>query len=314
MASNIPAIAVIQGGNGAEAEVSRSTGQAVYNALKQTYDNVKQFELGAQLAETLKAFAPTVVFPAVHGAPGEDGTLQGFLDLLGIPYVGSGVAASAVAFNKALARAVLVERGLPMASAVICHDHSNFESSAERALRTLGESVVVKPSCQGSSIGVSFANGGAELRRALEQAFAYSDSVVVEQRIIGREITCGVLATPDARALPVIEVRTPPGSWYNYEHRYTAGLSEHVIPAGIRPEQAAEVQRIALAAHLALGCRDLSRSDFVVPEHGTPVLLEVNTLPGMTSTSLYPDAARAAGLDFPKLVSQLIEAAIARNA
>jgi D-alanine-D-alanine ligase len=172
---------------------------------------------------------------------------------------------------------------------------------------------VIKPARQGSAIGVRFASHPAATEEALAAALALDERALVEQRIRGREITVAILERPEPEALPVIEIRTPAGSWYDYEHRYTAGLSEHVVPAPLPPPQYARTQEVALLAHRALGCRDLSRVDLVVPDRREPVLLEVNTLPGMTPTSLYPDAARAAGISFEALVAYLVERAAERG-
>ena len=171
--------------------------------------------------------------------------------------------------------------------------------------------MVVKPASQGSAVGASLVDDPDGLDKALEQAFAYEERVLVEERIHGREITAAVLERNGIEVLPIIEVRTPPGSWYDYQHRYTEGLSEHIVPAPLPDAQYRRVEEMARIAHQVLGCRDLSRADFIVPE-GEPVLLEVNTLPGMTPTSLYPDATRAAGLSFEDLVVHFVERARSR--
>jgi len=172
---------------------------------------------------------------------------------------------------------------------------------------------VVKPSRQGSAVGVRFPQRKADLEAALDLAFKYDERVLVEERITGREITVGILERNDVEALPVVEIRTPSGSWYDFQHRYTPGLSEHLVPAPLPPAQYKRTQELAVRAHRVLGCRDLSRVDFVVPDEGEPVVLEVNTLPGMTPTSLYPDAAGAAGFSFEALVRVLVERAWSRR-
>jgi D-alanine-D-alanine ligase len=172
--------------------------------------------------------------------------------------------------------------------------------------------VAVKPASQGSAVGVAFAETDDELARALDDAFRYDVRVLVEEYVTGSEITVGILESPEPFAFPVIDIRTPGDSWYDFEHRYTVGLSEHVIPAPLPEDVYAEVQDLAVRAHTTLGCRDLSRVDFVVEPEGRTVLLEVNTLPGMTPTSLYPDGAQAAGISFEQLVEQLVERALSR--
>lgn len=306
-------IAVVCGGPSAEAEVSRSSGRCVADALRETYANVVLIELDRSIGERLRTVRARVVFPILHGPPGEDGTFQGFLEILGLPYVGCGVRASALAIDKVIARQVFQEHGLRVAAGIVVPRSDGPSAAARRVRETLGTDVVVKPSSQGSAVGTFLIDDPAELEEALDQAFAYDDQVLVEQRIRGREITAAVLERNGIEVLPVVEVHTPPGSWYDYEHRYTEGLSEHLIPAPLPGAQYERVEAMADLAHRALGCRDLSRADFVVPEGGEPVILEVNTMPGMTPTSLYPDAARAAGLSFPSLMAHFAERALSRS-
>jgi D-alanine-D-alanine ligase len=305
-------IAVVCGGPSAEAEVSRSSGRCVADALRETYSNVVLVELDPSIGERLRAVRAQLVFPVLHGPPGEDGTFQGFLEILGLPYVGCGVRASALAIDKVIARQVFHEHGLRVAAGVVADRSDGARGAAQRVQETLGCDVVVKPSSQGSAVGTFLVDEPEALEGALTQAFEYDEQVLVEERIEGKEITAAVLERDGVEVLPVIEVRTPPGSWYDYEHRYTEGLSEHIIPAPLPEAQYRRVEAMAESAHRALGCRDLSRADFVVPEEGEPVILEVNTMPGMTPTSLYPDAARAAGLSFPALVAHFAERARSR--
>lgn len=290
------------------------SGRGVAEALRASYSNVVLLELDAEIGVALATTGAEVVFPVLHGPPGEDGTFQGFLEILGLPYVGSAVHASACAMDKILAKHLFRDAALPVARDVIVQRLVGPSAGAEQVLQTLVSRVVVKPSRQGSALGVLFPNGRAELEAALEEAFSYDDRVLVEERVEGREITVGILERSEIEALPVLEVRTPPGSWYDFEHRYTQGLSEHLIPAPLPEAQYERTQHLAKRAHEALGCRDLSRVDFVVPDAGEPIILEVNTLPGMTPTSLYPDAVRAGGLSFEALVTLLIDRACSRKA
>ncbi|BAS26127.1 D-alanine--D-alanine ligase family protein [Limnochorda pilosa] len=308
-----PRVGVVCGGPSAEAEVSRVSGRGVAEALRATYEDVVVLELEPSISGRLQEERVDVVFPVLHGPPGEDGCFQGLLEILGLPYVGSGVLASACAMDKVTAKRLFRASGLPVAREVVVAPAERPAEAAERVRAELGADVVVKPARQGSAVGVGFGHDGT-LEEALAQALHFGDAVLVEERVRGKEITVAVLERDDrVEALPVIEIRTPPGSWYDYPHRYTPGWSEHVIPAPLPEATYARTQEVACLAHQALGCRDLSRVDFVVPDSGEPVLLEVNTIPGMTPTSLYPDAARAAGISFEQLVAHLVERALARG-
>lgn len=305
-------IAVINGGGSAEADVSRSSARGVVGALKENFDQVTSIELDDDVADSLSACGPDVVFPILHGPPGEDGTLQGFLEILGYRYVGSDVHSSSLAMNKIVAKQVFQEAGLPVADQCVVRRQSGIADSVARITQSLGESVVVKPACQGSAIGVTLIDNVSELHDAVETAFGYDHQLLVEERIQGREITVGVIDTDDGtQPFPVIEITTPENSWYDFDHRYTEGWSEHIMPADLPEQMTHDLQRIAVAAHQSLGCQDLSRADFIVTDNDI-YLLEVNTLPGMTPTSLYPDGARGYGLDFPELVHYLVERAAGR--
>lgn len=308
-------IAIVCGGPSPEAEVSRSTGQSIAQALRKNYMEVALVELDSSLDTVLRRVKPDVVFPAVHGQLGEDGLLQGFLTILGIPFVGSGAEASMLGMNKILSKQVFQWHQLPVAKSLVVSKEEKKAQASARIKAAFDKEVVIKPACAGSGIGVIFAQAkdARGVKEGLEQALEYGSQALVEERIIGAEITAAVLERERLETLPVIEIRTPPGSWYDYEHRYTPGLSEHIIPAPLPAHQYARVQEVAALAHRALGCRDLSRADFVVPEKGEPILLEVNTVPGMTPTSLFPDAAQKAGISFPALVSLLVERAYDRS-
>ena len=301
-------VAVVCGGPAAEREVSLTSGREVANALKASFEDVTVHEPDLQLAEELLRGSIDVVFPALHGPLGEDGSIQGMLEVAGVPYVGSGVAASACAIDKVIAKRLFRDAGLPLAREVVV-DRATAENATQRVRDELPGRVAVKPASQGSAVGVAFAETDEELQTALDEAFRFDERVLVEEYVTGSEITVGILESPEPAPFPVIDIRTPGDSWYDFEHRYTVGLSEHVIPAPLPPEVYAEVQDLAIRAHTTLGCRDLSRADFVVEPEGRIVLLEVNTLPGMTPTSLYPDGARAAGISFEQLVKQLVEGA-----
>jgi D-alanine-D-alanine ligase len=310
--SQSPRVAVLCGGPAAEREVSLTSGREVANALREAFADVSTHEPDLHLAEELMRGEIDVVFPALHGPLGEDGSIQGMLEVAGVPYVGSGVAASACAMDKVIAKRLFRDAGLPLAREVVV-DRANAAGAAARVRAELPGRVAVKPATQGSAVGVAFAESEEKLAAALEDAFAFDEKVLVEEFVEGSEITVGILESPEPFPFPVIDIRTPGDSWYDFEHRYGVGLSEHVIPAPLPPDVYAHVQELAVQAHVTLGCRDLSRVDFVVEPGGRIVLLEVNTLPGMTPTSLYPDGAQAAGISFAQLVERLVRRALDRG-
>jgi D-alanine-D-alanine ligase len=315
MSEELTRVAILGGGDSAEAAVSRVSANAVLTNLKAAGYSCELFELDAQLARNLQGFAPDVVFPALHGPPGEDGTLQGFLELLGLAYVGSGVQGSAFAMDKSVAKALFTRAGLPVAADRIYSANLSAAAIAQDIAQQLGHAVVIKPMQQGSALGVTPLPEGGDLVGPITAALELGRQILVEPFVVGREMTVGVLDLFDAPAetFPVIEVVTAEGEWYDYSNRYTMGASEHIIPAEISAELTTELQQIALAAHHCLGLEDLSRADFILRPDNTIVLLEVNSLPGLTPTSLYPDGGAAAGYPFPELLSRLVESAIRRK-
>lgn len=306
-------IAVICGGNSAESKVSRISAQSVMNALKKNYHHTKQFELDEKLASYLDIFKPDVVFPVLHGPPGEDGTFQGFLEVLGYRYVGSEVHSSSFAMDKIIAKQIFASHNLPIVKDIVIDRGYSIDHAVSKILDLIGLSVVIKPARQGSALGVTLTRDQNDIQKGISDAFMFDERLLIEKRIRGKEITVGVLETnQDTLAFPVIEVTTPTDKWYDFQHRYTAGLSDHIIPAELDTAQTQRLQDIAIKAHQALGCRDLSRADFIVPNENTEYLLEVNTLPGMTPTSLYPDGAAGLGISFAELISYLTERAARR--
>ena len=307
-------IAVLAGGNSAEAEVSRSSAGGIAAALRAGGHEVAVIELDRELVNALRAFAPDVVFPMLHGPPGEDGTVQGLLAMLGLPFVGSGVQGSAAAMDKYLAKALFRAEGLNVAGDVLVAPGASAEAAAEAATDKLGERAVVKPRRQGSALGVTLLPDGGDLVEPLREALEFGSGALVERYQVGREATVAVLdehGRPPI-ALPVIEITVASGEWYDYDNRYTPGKSEHIVPAEFPQDCLDELADAALRAHRCLGLRDLSRADFVVGDDGI-YLLEVNALPGMTATSLYPDACRAVGIDFAELAERLVLSALRRG-
>lgn len=306
-------VGVISGGPAAEKEVSLASAAGVRAALAAAGHEAVELSLDERLVASLGAARVDVIFPAVHGPPGEDGTLQGLLDLIGLPYVGSGLEASVLGMNKLLSKQQFRLAGLQVPDEQLVTAATNTAAMHREIRHRFGERLVVKPASQGSALGTRLLDEATELPAALDEALALSASALVEPRIPGREITCALLETAGGTvSLPVIEVVTPENSWYDYAHRYTPGLSEHLCPAPLPQQLTDAVKQASLAAHDCLGCRDLSRADFIVTDDSC-FLLEVNTLPGMTPTSLYPDAAAAAGISFEALIDQLVRRARQRG-
>ena len=306
-------IAILAGGNSAEAQVSRNSAAQIEQALAESGHATQVIELDAKCAQALITMHPDVVFPALHGPPGEDGTVQGLLEMLHLPYVGSDVRGSALAMDKAIAKSVFIRRGLPACEDVIVHPSDDLFDAAETIQAKLGPRVALKPLNQGSAIGVQLLPTGGDIAEALKATIEYG-SCLVEPYIEGREMTVGVLQLGSkCFPHPVIKIRTPKDEWYDYEHRYTAGQSEHVMPAPIAAKLSEQLQAIAVSAHQALGLRDLSRADFIVTDKDEIYLLEVNGLPGMTPVSLYPEGAGAMGYSFQQLVNALVAQAHLRG-
>ena len=301
-------VAVLYGGMSAEREVSLSSGRQVLVALREAGYDVVPVEVGNDLRVVLAALdpPPDVVFNALHGRFGEDGAIQGVLDWLGIPYTHSGVRASALAMDKAAAKAVFVAAGLPVARGAVV-DVATLEHADPLPLP-----YVIKPVNEGSSVGVEIMRLGDNRRAAVAVAWRYGPDAMVEEYIPGRELTVAVMGD---RALAVTEIASNT-SFYDYEAKYAEGGSRHVIPAAIDASIYAHALDVALAAHKALGCRGASRSDFRYDdtrgEPGRLVLLEVNTQPGLTPTSLLPEQAAHHGMSFPQLCAWMVENATCR--
>jgi len=301
-------VAVLMGGRSAEREVSLNTGAQVAAALTSVGHEVLTIDSGADgFIGELEGVRPDVVFICLHGRFGEDGTVQGLLELLRLPYVGSGVLASALAMDKVMSKHFFAQQGIPTPAYV--HVRRGEAIDLDEITRTLGGKTVVKPANEGSAIGVTIAHVPEELPGALEEAFRFDDSVLVEQFVAGVEVTVGVIGNDEPVALPTLEI-VPEHEFYDYESKYVPGMSRHIIPARVSEQAREECARLSLLAHRALGCRGMSRSDTIVTEDGRVELLEVNTIPGMTSTSLLPDAAAAAGITFPELCDRLVRLAL----
>jgi D-alanine-D-alanine ligase len=294
-------ITVMLGGPSAEREVSLRSGAAVVAALRSRGHDV--FELDPQDANWVLPEKTDVVFLALHGTYGEDGTVQRQLEKLGVAYTGCDAEASRIAFDKLLTKQSCIEAVVPTAKFLV--------ADSAQTPWPLGwqPPMVVKPVRQGSSVGLQFVNRVDEWHTALAESLRFDSEVLVEEKIIGRETTVGIL---DGQALPVVEVRPKTGS-YDYQTKYTAGASEYFCPADFDAATTQRIQAAALGAFKAIGGRDYSRVDVMVRPDGSPVVLEVNTLPGMTETSLLPKAAAAMGISFPDLCQRMVELALQRK-
>ncbi|MCL6552448.1 MAG: D-alanine--D-alanine ligase [Firmicutes bacterium] len=308
-------VGVLMGGRSPEREVSLRSGACVLEALEGSRYEAMPVEI-PRAGPWVPPDGLDVAFIALHGPYGEDGTIQGVLEFAGIPYTGSGVLASALAMDKRRARYVMASNGVPVPASLAVDREALAARGgglAREIEQTLGFPCVVKPNAQGSSIGVSIVRAPAELPRALEAAFALGDLVLVEEYLTGVEATCGILDDPDVGgpvALPLVEI-VPAREFFDYEAKYTPGAAEEICPARLPPAAVWRAQAAALRAYRALGCADVARVDLFVREADV-VVLEVNTIPGLTRESLLPKAARAAGIEFPSLVDRLITAALRR--
>jgi D-alanine-D-alanine ligase len=310
-------VVVVAGGPSSEASVSRASAAGVERALRDAGHTVDVLELDHLLPVRLTPGKYDVVFPAVHGAMGEDGCLQGLLEVIGLPYVGSGVLASALAMSKRHAKAQFRAVALPVARERVVERTEDVGELARRVRVDLGRAVVVKPSTGGSAIGVETIRAEADddaLVRAIERALELDSVVLIEEFKVGKEVTCAVLDEDRGpRALPPTLIEPKAATFYDFRSKYAPAGSTHVCPAPFSDVLVARIQTAAVLAHTALDCRDLSRVDFVVDEVNSDItVLEVNTLPGMTATSLFPEAAAAAGISFPALCDGLVRRAFAR--
>ena len=300
-------IVVVMGGTSTEAEVSRRSGAAILEALRaKDYPAIGMELVPTTFAEEIQKLNPAIVFNALHGKYGEDGILQGTLDMLGIPYTGSGVRAAALTMDKLSAKRIFRAEGIRTPRFLCLHAGERDERTAERVRAEFDLPVVVKAPEQGSSIGVYIVTREEDLQSAIDEAFSYGSEVLIEEFIRGRELTVVVWGTSsDAEALPVIEITTTSGR-YDYASKYTPGASAHIVPAQLSPECTAAVQELAVRAFRACGCAGVARLDVMLSEDGQPYAIEVNSVPGMTATSLVPDAARAVGIEFPELCEKIL--------
>jgi len=302
-------IGVLMGGRSAEREVSLRSGNAVYTALKGLGYDAVAIDTDSEICEVLRREKIKIAFIALHGGDGENGAIQGMLEVLGIPYTGSGVLASALAMDKEASKKIFLFHIIPVPPFEVLSRGQSALGGAKSIDSSHVDFLmpwVVKPATEGSSIGVSIIKDEREIRPAVEKAFSLGNRVIIEKYIEGKEVHIGIL---NDRVLGGVEVR-PSLEFYSYEAKYHAGLTEYILPPEINGETYERAKETALSAHIALGCRGATRVDLRIDGRGNPYVLEVNTIPGMTETSLLPKIARLAGLDFPALIEEMFRSVL----
>lgn len=309
-----PKIAILMGGPSAEREISLTTGEEIHRALTAKGYKSTRIDLDREIVSNLKNSGCDLAFIALHGVPGEDGTIQGLLEVLEIPYVGSGVLASAVGIDKIRSKMMFSALGIPAPFHIpVNRIELNGTASQQLVQRLVGSldlPMIIKPAAAGSAVGVKIVEDQEAIVPALREATEFSPEAMAEEFIAGTEITIGLLGNLNPRPLPAIEIVTE-NDFYDYEAKYTAGKCRHIVPPGVPKETIAQAEKFAIAAHIGLGCRGFSRVDFIVDkEDYLPYILEINTIPGMTPLSLFPDAAKHAGIEFEDLVETLVKLAL----
>jgi D-alanine-D-alanine ligase len=301
-------VALIAGGWSRERGISLKSGESVHNALDKSKYEIKRYDPSKDLLTLIKDSKDIdIVLLLLHGKRGEDGSIQGLLDLLDLPYVGSGILASALAMNKAISKELFRSAGLKVPREMLFSRNQDIDQ--EVILSVLGKPAVIKPVAEGSSIGVRICHTAEEIAEAMKDTFDISSEVMVEEYVKGREVSCAVLGNRTPEALPVIEIiPRKEHQFFNYTAKYVPGASEEVCPARLPSHVFKKVQDYAIKAHCLLCCRNFSRSDMIVADKDV-YILETNTIPGMTENSLFPLAARTAGLSFSQLMDRLIELA-----
>ena len=304
-------VAVLMGGTSSEREISLNTGRQIVSGLNPSKYDVTTIDTGDLLKLEEK---PDLIFIALHGRGGEDGAVQGMLEILNIPYTGSGILASALAMDKAMSKRLFRSANIPVAREILL---SQLPADTDALIARIqaqvgGFPVFVKPNREGSTVGGTLAHTPEQLGEAIRHAFQYDTTILIEQYLRGMEITVGVLGNSgeELTVLPVVEI-VPTSDHYDFESKYATGGSEHIIPARLNEAQTQQVQELARQCHNLLGCRGMSRTDFIVTADG-PFALETNTIPGMTPTSLLPQSATVAGISFAELLDRIIHSCARR--
>jgi D-alanine-D-alanine ligase len=298
-------IGVLMGGLSSEREVSLASGNAILKALKEKGYHAIGIDVGRDAGEQVRKAGIGIAFNGLHGKFGEDGAIQGLLEIMGIPCTGSGILASAMGMNKIISKMVFRQHGLLVGPHMVVT--ADTPERLNEVPSVIAYPVVVKPSSEGSSVGVALVYHHEDLKAAADQAFAYDREILIEKYIPGKEVQVGILGN---RALGAIEIVPKTSAFYDYDAKYKEGGSDHFFPARIDQDVYQRVLAAGLTAHNALGCSGYSRVDFIIDNSGAPYILEVNTLPGMTSTSLLPDIARGVGMSFPELVEEILRLAV----
>jgi D-alanine-D-alanine ligase len=310
-------VAVLKGGPSLERQVSLRSAARVENALEQLGHEVVSIDVDRELVQRLRESDADVAFVALHGRGGEDGTVQEILEIVGMPYTGSGVPACIRSMDKVLTKHLLIEHGLPTPEFFAFNETAFKQVGAAEALpaveERLGFPVVVKPAAQGSALGIRFARAPEDVPEALIAAFSYDDKVLLERYVDGRELAVGLLERDgEVQALPVVEAQPKEEYFFDFEARYEIGKTEFICPADLPSAVTERVQEIAVAVYRILGCYGFARVDMILSGDGEPQVLEGQAIPGLTETSLLPQAAEAAGLPFDQLIELIIEQALSR--
>ncbi|MDI6799416.1 MAG: D-alanine--D-alanine ligase [Actinomycetota bacterium] len=311
-----PKVAVLMGGRSLEREVSLKSGHRVSEALKSKGYPIIQIDVSENLVDLLKQERPEVVYIALHGKYGEDGTVQELLEILDIPYTGPGVYSSIIGFDKAISKEIFQINSIPTAPFVSLSEGAFKEMGASAALAEviakIGLPLIVKPARQGSALGIKYVKERGELAEALLGALSYDKKVIIEKFIKGKELAISILEEDgQPKALPIVEIVTEK-DFFDFEAMYSMGETKYFVPARLSKDETKDVQELAVRVHRTLLCRDVSRVDMILSEDG-PIVLELNTGPGMTETSLLPMAAEAAGVEYGDLVQRLIVMALKRR-
>ncbi len=305
-------VLVLMGGTSDEREVSLRSGEAVAQALADAGYIVETLDFNKDVLENIKIINPDVIFIALHGKNGEDGRIQGYLDILEIPYTGSGLTASAIGMNKILTKKLLKFDNIPTAAFMIV-DKKSFSNNSDGVVAdivdNLGLPVVIKAPTQGSSIGTYIIKDKNKVALAIEEAFNFDDEVLAEKFIDGKLVTASIIGNYTPEVLPLIEI-TSVNEFYDYEAKYTPGMCDHIIPARIDNKLAEEINSISEKLYKLLGCKGFARVDFMIDKHNNPYVLEINTIPGMTDMSLVPDAAKAKGISYLELCDKIVKLAL----